>query len=78
MTDDAPSKAPSSTSVILLLLRLLQRKRRRRTSRKLLPQRDGSAGGGAYIFLSWDRLLKAPLASSAVISLLLRRLEGEK
>lgn len=32
----------------------------------------------AYIFLSWERLLKTPFDSRAVISLLLRRLKGEK
>lgn len=80
MTDDAPSKAPSSTSVILLLLRLLQRKRRRVASGRFLCQTPGrrSAGGFAYIFFSWERLLKTPLDSRVVISLLLRRLEGEK
>lgn len=37
-----------------------------------------SAGGFAYIFFSWERLLKTPFDSRVVISLLLRRLEGEK
>lgn len=35
-------------------------------------------GSCAYIFFSWERLLKTPVASRVVMSLLLRRLEGKK
>lgn len=73
MTDDAPSNAPSSISVILLLLRLLYRK-------NLRQEREPDANWGGersftYIFFSWERLLKAPVASRVVMSLLLRRLQ---